>query len=94
VQETETEVTTGKMVNTKLWTALGNTPFDAVKVIGNEPLSIGVPPRMPAANVTPVGSAPNSVMVGTGVPVAVTINEPTVPTVNVVLLALVIAGAT
>jgi hypothetical protein len=43
-------------------------------------------------NVTPPGSAPVSVKVGVGVPVAVTVKLPAVPTVNVVLLALVIAG--
>jgi len=44
-------------------------------------------------NVTPVGNAPVSLKVGLGVPVAVTVNVPAVPTVNVVLLALVITGA-
>ena len=46
-----------------------------------------------AVNVTPEGSAPDSERVGAGVPVAVTVNVPAVPTVNVALLALVIAGA-
>jgi len=45
-------------------------------------------------NVTPAGSEPVSLSVGAGVPVAVTVNVPAVPTVNVVLLALVIDGAT
>jgi hypothetical protein len=45
-------------------------------------------------NVTPLGSAPVSVSVGVGDPVVVTVKLPAVPTVNVVLLALVIAGAT
>jgi len=43
--------------------------------------------------VTPLGSAPVSVRVGVGVPVVVTENVPAAPTVNVVLLALVITGA-
>jgi hypothetical protein len=43
--------------------------------------------------VTPLGRAPVSVKVGVGVPVVVTENVPAVPTVKVVLLALVIAGA-
>ena len=42
--------------------------------------------------VTPVGKAPVSLKVGAGVPVAVTVNEPAVPTVKVVLLELVITG--
>jgi hypothetical protein len=44
-------------------------------------------------NVTPLGSAPVSVKDGVGAPVAVTVKLPAVPTVNVVLLALLIAGA-
>jgi len=55
----------------------------------------GVPLSTPvvALNVTPLGSVPLSLRVGVGKPVAVTVNEPAVPTVNVVLLALVMAGA-
>jgi len=44
-------------------------------------------------NVTPLGSVPASVSVGVGEPVAVTAKLPAVPTVNVVLAALVIPGA-
>ena len=83
----------GFTVNVKLWTALGETPFDAVKVMGKVPVVVGVPLRAPALNVTPLGSAPDSVMLGAGVPVAVTANEPAVPSVKVALLALVMAGA-
>jgi hypothetical protein len=43
-------------------------------------------------NVTPLGSAPVSVIAGIGVPVEVTVKLPVEPTINVVLLALVIAG--
>jgi len=43
-------------------------------------------------NVTPLGNAPDSLNVGAGLPVVVTVKLPAVPTVNVVLLALVIAG--
>jgi hypothetical protein len=55
----------------------------------------GVPARIPVAgvNVTPVGSAPVSLSVGVGIPVAVTVNVPAVPAVNIVLLALVITVA-
>ena len=42
--------------------------------------------------VTPLGSAPDSLNVGAGVPVAATVNDPGMPTPNVVLLTLVIAG--
>jgi hypothetical protein len=57
------------------------------------PLSLAVPFPL-FTNVTPLGSVPVSVSVGAGVPVVVTVRLPAVPTVNVVLLALVIAGAT
>jgi hypothetical protein len=54
----------------------------------------GVPlsTRVAALNVTPLGSATLSLSVGAGDPVAVIVKEPTVPTVNVVLAPLVIAG--
>jgi hypothetical protein len=44
-------------------------------------------------NVTPLGSAPDSLNAGVGAPVVVTVKLPAVPTTNVALLALVIAGA-
>ena len=70
----------------------------ALKVIGNVPALVGVPPRSPppealAVNVTPAGRLPVSVTVGVGVPVVVTLKEPAVPTVNVALFALVKTGA-
>jgi len=46
-----------------------------------------------ALNATPVGNAPDSLRVAAGNPLAVTVMLPAVPTVNVALLALVIAGA-
>ena len=55
------------------------------------PLSDPVPLLL--LNVTPLGSVPVSVSVGVGVPVVVIVKLPEVPTVNVVLLALVIVGA-
>ena len=45
------------------------------------------------ANVTPFGTVPVAVSEGVGAPVAVTVKLPTVPAVNVVLVAVVIAGA-
>ena len=47
-----------------------------------------------SSKVTPLGSAPVSLSEGVGVPVAVTVKLPAVPAVNVVLVALVIIGAT
>jgi hypothetical protein len=44
-------------------------------------------------SVTPLGSEPDSEKVGAGKPVAVTVNVPAAPTVKVVALPLVIAGA-
>ena len=83
-------------INVKLCVALGETPFAAVMVMGYVPpvFAAGVPLRTPAAlRVTPLGSAPVSLKVGAGKPVAVTVNEAPVPTVKVLLLALVIVGA-
>ena len=61
----------------------------------NVPLTVGVPLNTPVAavNVTPFGSAPDSESVGVGKPVAVTVKEPSEPTVNVVLSASVMDGA-
>ena len=55
------------------------------------PLSVAVPFPL-FVKVTPLGSAPDSVRDGVGDPVVVTVKLPAVPTVNVVLLALVIVG--
>ena len=46
-----------------------------------------------AVMVTPLGSVPESVTPGVGDPVVVTVKLPAVPSVNVVALALVMAGA-
>jgi len=56
---------------------------------------VGVPESTPVARlkVTPKGKAPDSLKVGAGAPVVVTVNEPLVPTENEVLFALVITGA-
>ena len=77
--------------------ALGSTPLEAVKLMGYVPTvpAAGVPPRTPVLvfKVIPLGSAPLSEKVGDGVPVAVTVNDPAVPTVNVALAPLVMYGA-
>jgi hypothetical protein len=83
-------------VRTKFCVAFGKMPFEAVIVMGYVPPvpALGVPPSTPAGvNVTPLGRVPLSVNVGVGKPVAVTVNDPAVPALSVVLFALVIAGA-
>jgi hypothetical protein len=52
-----------------------------------------MPISTPALKVTPLGNVPDSVIAGAGNPVDVTVNDPDEPTVNVVVVALVIAGA-
>jgi len=83
-------------VSVKLCTAFGTAPFAAVIMMGYVPPvpAAGVPLSRPLVElrVTPVGSGPVSLNVGAGKPVAVTLNDPAVPTVNVVLFALVIVG--
>src|SRR5690348_1793073 len=74
-------------------------PLLAVMVMGNAPVAEAVPlsvavPSPLSRNVTPLGREPDSVSEGVGVPVAVTVKLLAVPTVKVVLLPLVIAGAT
>ena len=62
------------------------------------PVPVGVPLRVAVpfplfVKVTPLGRVPDSLSDGVGDPVAVTVKLPAVPTANVVLFALVIAGA-
>jgi hypothetical protein len=88
-------------VSVKLCVAAVPTPLLAVIVSGYVPPVpvAGVPPSVAVpfplfVNVTPLGSAPLSLIDDTvGFPVVVTAKLPAVPTVNVVLLPLVIAGA-
>jgi hypothetical protein len=86
----------GFTISVKTCVAFVPTPFDAANVIENVPLVVGVPLSTPvvALNVTPPGSVPFSLSVGIGVPVAVIMNVPTVPTVKAALFGLVIVGAT
>ena len=82
-------------VRVKLCVAFGATPLFAVIVIGYVPPvpAAGVPLNTPAAeSVTPLGKVPVCEKLGAGAPVAVTLNDPAVPTVKVVALPLVIAG--
>src|SRR5215472_873275 len=86
-------------VRVKLWLAGVPTPLLAVIVReyvpalpdAGVPLSVAVPFPL-FTNVTPLGSVPVSVSDGVGAPVVVTVKLPAAPTVNVVLLGLVIAG--
>ena len=55
------------------------------------PPNVAVPFPL-SVKVTPVGKVPVSVKVDAGTPVVITVNEPAVSTLNVVLLALVITG--
>ena len=82
-------------LSVKFCVASGGTPLVAVNTSGNAPVCVAVPPstRVAGVNVTPVGSVPVCDTVGVGKPVVVTVNVPGVPTVKVVLAALVIAGA-
>src|ERR1035437_147773 len=79
----------------KLCVASVPTPLCAVNEMGKVPLAVGVPLNTPLAvlNVTPAGSAPDTLRVGVGNPEAVTVNESAVPAVNGALFVLVIAGA-
>jgi hypothetical protein len=94
-----TDATIGKLtVNVKLWTALEPTPLLAVNWMLNVPIVAGVPLSVPvplwlSLNVTPLGSVPVSLSAGVGYPVVVNVNVPATPTVNDVLVALVIVGA-
>ena len=80
--------------------AFGSTPLDAVIVSRYIPPvpAAGVPPRVAVplplfVKVTPVGSAPVSLIVeAVGVPLVVIVNVPALPAVNVVALVLVTAG--
>lgn len=56
------------------------------------PDNVAVPLPL-AVKLTPPGSAPVLETVGTGTPVATTVNEPALPIVNVAVLADVIDGA-
>ena len=82
-------------VSVKLCVASAPTPLCAVNEMGKVPVAVGVPLNTPVAvlNVTPAGRAPDSLRVGVGEPVAMTVKVPAVPAVNVALFALVIAGA-
>jgi hypothetical protein len=83
-------------MSVKLWVAFTPIPFSAVITIGYAPWVpvAGVPLSTPVVEfrVTPVGSAPVSLNVGAGKPVAVTVKVPSDPTANVVLFWLAIEG--
>ena len=84
-------------VSVNVWVALGLVPLAAVMVIAKLPPvpAAGVPESTPLVElrVTPFGSVPDSLKVGAGLPVAVTVKVPADPTVKVVEFAEVIDGA-
>ena len=87
-------VTAAATVNVKHWVAGVPIPLVAVKVIGKDPVAVGVPASTPDTKVTPAGSVPVVlVMVGAGLPDAVGVKVPAVPAVKVVVAAEVNAGA-
>jgi hypothetical protein len=87
-------------VSMKLWVAAVPIPLLAVRFRvyvppdppAGVPLSVAVPSPL-LTNATPFGRAPVSLNDGVGVPVVVTVKLPAAPTTNVVVFALVIAGA-
>ena len=89
----------GLTVRVKLCVASGPEPLWAVIVRGSDPVVDAVPLRaadpLPLSlKLTPRGNGPLSLREGVGVPVAVMVKLATEPAVKVVLLALVMAGAT
>ena len=70
----------------------------ATKLITKTPPLVGIPASVPvplwlSINVRPEGSVPAGVMLGTGEPVAVTVNTPFAVVANVALFALEIPSA-
>ena len=87
----------GFTVTVRFCTALGFTPLAAVTVIvkGDPAVVGGVPLRRPVTGSRLAHDGkPVALKVGAGKPVAVTAKLPAWPTVKVVLLELVIVGAT
>lgn len=85
-------------VKVKLCVALGLTPLLAVKVIGNNPPTVGIPLSVPVPSWLSTNDRPSSVdadspTLGIGDPVVFIVNEFAWPTVKVALLALVMVGA-
>jgi len=87
-------------LSVKVCVAFEPTPFAAVMVkvktppvpAAGVPASVAVPSPL-MLNVTPAGNVPLLVNAGAGKPVVEIVNVPAAPTVNVVELPLVIAGA-
>jgi hypothetical protein len=79
----------------KLWVAFDPTPLLAVMVMGYVPVfADGVPLSKPeVVKVTPAGNDPDSLNDADGYALAVTVNEPGAPLVNVAAAALVKTGA-
>ena len=97
--EMEKSLGWARTVRVKLWLAGLPAPV-AVMVMGYDELDpmAGVPARVAvpsplSVSLTPLGSAPASVMAGAGVPDVVTVNVPAVPWVKVVVADEVTAAA-
>ena len=85
-------------VRVKDWVAGLPTPLEALMLKEKLPLTVGVPDRVAvplplSAKPTPAGSVPVSERESVGLPVEVTVKLPALPSVNVVELADVMAGA-
>ena len=85
-------------VNVKLCKAGDPIAFEAVNVIMNTPVAVGVPLSVPvplwlSTNTTPFGSAPASVIPAVGNALVVTVNDPADPKAKLALFPLVMAGA-
>ena len=76
----------------ELFVALMVIGYVPPEPVAGVPLSVAVPFPL-LVKVTPPGSVPVSLRVGVGDPEVITVKEPAVPTVKVVLLALVITAA-
>jgi len=86
-------------VRVKFWVASGSKPLVAIKTSGYSPPlpAVGVPLRLAvpfrlSVKLIPPGKVPVKLNVGEGYPLLVKANDPGVPTKNVVLFELVIAG--
>jgi hypothetical protein len=82
--------------STNFWTALGLELLLAVKETSYIPVVLVVPLNTPLVGLKliPLGKVPDSLKVGVGLPLSVTVKVPATPAVKVVLEPLLIVGAT
>src|SRR5260370_1409120 len=74
-----------------LWATIVKEYWLPVPLAG-VPLSVPVPFPLSTKAIPPGSDSPTALKLGVGVPVAVTVNEPALPTTKVALFALVMAG--